>query len=304
MIVAFIDVHRKVLGVEPICKELLIAPSTYYRMKRLEKFPEKRSLRWQRDEYGKREIRRVWHENHEVYGARKVWLQLHREGSNIARCTTERLMKAMGLRGVTRGRTEKRTTIPSRSDLRPLDLVQRAFCADRPNQLWVADFTYVATWSGFVFVAFIIDAFSRMIVGWRAMKTMTTDMTLDALEQALWARKVKGTLIHHSDRGSQYLSIRYIERLAEEGIAPSVGSVGDAYDNALAETIIGLFKTEVIYKKSPWKNVDAVEYATLDWVSWFNTQRLLEPIGNIPPAEYENMYYSNQVSPAQRVELT
>jgi len=229
---------------------------------------------------------------------------MNREGIPIAHCTTERLMKALGLRGVTRGRAIQRTTTPSKKDQRPLDLVQRVFYAERPNQLWVADFTYVATWSGFVFVAFIIDAFSRMIVGWRAMKTMTTEMTLDALEQAIWARQVKGKLIHHSDHGSQYLSIRYSERLAEEGITPSAGSVGDAYDNALAETIIGLFKTEVIYKKSPWKTFDAVEYATLDWVSWFNSKRLLEPLGNIPPAEYEKLYYTNQMSPSIIVGLT
>lgn len=302
--VAFIDEHRSVLGVEPICRELPIAPSTYYRLKNLKKHPEQLSARYQQDQRYTAEIRRVWEENHEVYGARKVWRQLQREGFRIARCTTERLMRAMGLQGVTRGRTIKRTTISSKSDLKPLDLVQRAFCAERPNQLWVADFTYVATWSGFVFVAFIIDAFSRMIVGWRAMKTMTTDMTLDALEQAVWARKVEGTLIHHSDRGSQYLSIRYSERLAEEGITPSVGSVGDAYDNALAESVIGLFKTEVIYKKSPWKTFDAVEYATLDWVSWFNAKRLLEPIGNIPPAEYENLYYTQEMSPAVSAGLT
>ena len=181
---------------------------------------------------------------------------------------------------------------------------EHSWPTDRTNQLWVADFTYVATWSGFVFVAFIIDAFSRMIVGWRAMKTMTTDMTLDAFEQAIWARKMKGTLIHHSDHGSQYLSIRYTDRLAEEGITPSVGSVGDAYDNAVAESVIGLFKTEVIYEKSPWKTFDAVEYATLDWISWFNTKRLLEPIGNIPPAEYENMYYTQEMSLAQSTGLT
>lgn len=302
--VAFIDEHRSVLGVEPICRELPIAPSTYYRLKNLQEHSERQSARRQLDERYRTEIRRVWEENHEVYGARKVWRQLQREGFRIARCTTERLMKAMGLQGVTRGRTIKRTTIASKNALKPLDLVQRAFCADRPNQLWVADFSYVATWSGFVFVAFIIDAFSRMIVGWRAMKTMTTDMTLDALEQAIWARKVKGSLIHHSDRGSQYLSIRYTERLAEEGITPSVGSVGDAYDNALAESVIGLFKTEVIYRKSPWKTFDAVEYATLDWVSWFNAKRLLEPIGNIPPAEYENLYYTQEMSPAISVGLT
>ena len=302
--VAFIDEHRKVLGVEPICKELPIAPSTYYRLKHLEKFPDEESPRRQRDECCKHEIRRVWEENHEVYGARKVWWQLLREGFQIARCTTERLMKVMGLRGVTCGRTAKRTTIASPNDSRPLDLVKRAFYANRPNQLWVADFTYVATWSGFVFVAFVIDSYSRMIVGWRVMKTMTTDMTLDALEQAIWARKVKGNLIHHSDHESQYLSIRYSEQLADEGITPSVCSVGDAYDNALAETVIGLFKAEVIDKKSPWETFDAVEYATLDWISWFNTKRLLEPIGNIPPAEYEKLYYTELMSPARSAGLT
>lgn len=302
--VAFIDEHRSVLGVEPICRELQIAPSTYYRLKSFEKHPERQSPRRLRDEIYKNEIQRVWDENHEVYGARKVWRQMQREGFRIARCTTERLMKALGLQGVTRGKTTKRTTVPSKNDPRPMDLVQRVFFANRPNQLWVADFTYVSTWSGFVFVAFIIDTFSRIIVGWRAMKAMTTDMTLDALEQAIWARKLKGTLIHHSDRGSQYLSIRYTERLAEAGITPSVGSVGDAYDNALAESVIGLYKTEVIYKNGPWKTFDAVEYATLDWISWFNSKRLLEPIGNIPPAEYENLYYTQERSLAKSAGLT
>lgn len=297
--VAFIDGHRKVLGVEPICDELPIAPSTYYRLKGLARDPGGRAPRHKRDEVYQDEIRRVWEENHHVYGARKVWRQLGREGFGIARCTVERLMRRMGLKGAVRGKGTRRTTISSDRDPRPVDLVRRSFRAERPNQLWVADFTYVATWTGFVFVAFIIDAFSRMIVGWRALKAMTTDMTLDALEQAIWARQVKGKLIHHSDRGSQYLSIRYTDRLCEEGITPSVGSVGDAYDNALAESVIGLFKTEVIHRKSPWKNLDAVEYSTLDWVSWFNNKRILEPIGNIPPAEYERMYYSGEASPAQ-----
>ncbi len=226
-----------------------------------------------------------------VYGARKVWLQLKREGRSVARCTVERLMRLMGLQGVVRGKA-KRTTIANDSDPRPMDLVKRDFTATRPNQLWVADFTYVTTWSGFVFVAFITDVFSKMIVGWRAAKSMSAELTLDALEQALWARKVNGPLIHHSDRGSQYLSIRYSERLSEAGIEASVGTVGDAYDNALAETINGLFKTEVIRKRSPWKGIEDVEYATLEWVDWFNNRRLLSSIGDIPPVEFEEAYYT------------
>jgi transposase InsO family protein len=226
-----------------------------------------------------------------VYGARKVWRQLVREGQRVARCTVERLMRQMGLYGVVRG-TSKRTTVSSDCDKRPLDLVRRVFHAERPNQLWVADFTYVATWTGFVYVAFVIDVFARMIVGWRAAKSMSAELTLDALEQALWARRIKGNLIHHSDRGSQYIAIRYSERLKDAGIDPSVGSVGDAYDNALAETINGLFKAEVIRRRGPWKNLEAVEYATLEWVDWFNNKRLLEPIGNVPPAELEKAYYA------------
>ena len=238
-------------------------------------------------------IRRVWEDNFEVYGARKVWRQLRREGYDVARCTIERLMHEMGLQGVIRGK-KKRTTIPSEKDPRPLDLVQRQFAAERPNQLWVADFTYVATWLGFVYVAFVIDVFARMIVGWRVSSAMSAELTLDALEQALWARKIKGGLIHHSDRGSQYLSIRYTERLAEVGIAASVGSVGDAYDNAMAETVNGLYKAEVIWKQGPWRNREAVERATLEWVHWFNTQRLLEPLGYLSPAEYEKVYNEGQ----------
>jgi putative transposase len=253
----------------------------------------KRSPRRKRDEFLQVEIRRVWEENFEVYGARKVWHQLKRESHQVARCTVERLMRQMGLQGAVRGKP-KRTTVASAHDPRPLDLVRREFHATRPNQLWVADFTYVATWAGFVYVAFIIDVFSRMIVGWRAAASMSAELTLDALEQALWARKVKGDLVHHSDRGSQYLSIRYSERLTEAGIDASVGSVGDAYDNALAETVNGLFKTEVIRRHGPWKGLESVEYATLEWVHWFNHNRLLEPIGNIPPAEYEKAYYTGQ----------
>ena len=237
----------------------------------------------------------MWRENRRVYGAPKVWKQLNREHIPVARCTVERLMRAMGLRGVVRGK-KPQTMIPDEAALRPPDLVGRDFTATRPNQLWVADLSYVATWSGFVYVAFVIDVFSRKIVGWRVMNSLKTDIALDALEQALWARSDTDGLIHHSDRGSQYLSIRYTERLSESGIEPSVGSRGDSYDNALAESVIGLYKTEVIRKDGPWKGVDDVEFATLDWVSWFNEQRLLGPIGDIPPAEFEQMYYQQQQS--------
>lgn len=275
-----------------MCDTLQIAPSTYYDFKAKERDPEKRSDRERSDAEYREEIQRVWDANFQVYGARKVWHQLRREGFTIARCTVERLMKRMGLQGAVRGKV-KRTTFPSQDNKNPADLVHRNFTATRPNQLWVADFTYVATWLGFVLVAFIIDAFSRMIVGWRVARSMSAELTLDALEQALWARDITGGLIHHSDRGSQYLSIRYSDRLAEAGIEASVGSVGSAYDNALAETINGLFKTEVIRKQGPWKRLEAVEYATLEWVHWFNNTRLFEPIGNIPPAEFEKAYYTD-----------
>ena len=287
--VAFIDQYRGTYGVEPICQELPIAPSTYYRCKQLEREPERRSQRAKSDEQLMREIQRVWEESHRNYGARKVWKQLHRETIPAARCTVERLMGREGLEGVRRG---KRciTTIPDDIADKPLDLVQRQFKALRPNQLWVADITYVATWSGFVYVAFVVDVFSRYIVGWRALKHMQTDLILDALEQALWFRGKPKGVIHHSDRGSQYLSIRYTERLAEAGFNASVGSVGDSYDNALAETINGLYKAEVIHKDGPWKGLDDVERATLTWVDWFNNRRLLQPIGDVPPVEYEMMY--------------
>ena len=275
-----------------MCEMLQIAPSTYYNFKLKQKFPDKRSDREQSDALYRVEIQRVWEANFQVYGARKVWHQLRREGYSVARCTVERLMRSMGLQGAVRGKV-KRTTFPSKENRDPFDLVQRNFTATRPNQLWVADFTYVATWAGFVFVAFIIDVFSRMIVGWRASTSMNAELTLDALEQAIWARDISGKLIHHSDHGSQYLSIRYSERLAEAGIEASVGSVGSAYDNALAETINGLYKTEVIRKRGPWKNLEAVEYATLEWVHWFNNVRLFEPIGSIPPAELEKAYYTD-----------
>jgi len=288
--VAFIDAHRAEYGVEPICAQLPIAPSTYYELKARAADPTRRSRRACRDEELCPVIQRIWVENFRVYGARKIWLQLRREGFVVARCTVERLMRRLGLRGVVRGR-RCRTTIPDDRAARPADLVQRRFQATRPNQLWVADLTYVATWSGFVYVAFVIDAFARRIVGWRVTRSLYTDLVLDALEQALHARQVGQGLIHHSDRGCQYLSIRYTERLAEAGIEASVGSAGDSYDNALAETIIGLYKTEVIYARGPWRAHDAVEYATLEWVDWFNNRRLLESIGDVPPAEYELTYH-------------
>ena len=237
------------------------------------------------------EIRRVWYVNMQVYGAKKVWRQMKREEITIARCTVERLMKRLGIEGVRRGKTV-RTTIPDKALPCPLDRVNRQFRAERPNQLWVSDFTYVSTWQGWLYVAFIVDVFARYIVGWQISSSMHTDFVLDALEQALYARQpVLGSLIHHSDRGSQYVSIRYTERLAEAGIEPSVGSRGDSYDNALAETINGLYKTELVHKRGPWKSRESLEFATLEWVHWFNNQRLLEPIGHIPPAEAEAKYY-------------
>ena len=291
--VAFIDKYRSRYGVEPICAVLPIAPSTYYRCKDLERHPDKRCYRARRDETLEVEIQRVWTENRQVYGARKVWKQLNREWVFVARCTVERLMKRLGLQGARRGK-RVRTTIPDESAQRPIDLVNRQFVATQPNQLWVADITYVATWSGFAYVAFVIDVFSRYIVGWRVLKSLQTDLVLDALEQALWARGKPKGVIHHSDRGSQYLSIRYSERLSEAGFNASVGSRGDSYDNAMAETINGLYKTEVIYKDGPWKHADDVEIATLSWVDWFNNKRLLEPIGDIPPAEYEMRYHQTE----------
>jgi len=292
--IRYIDHYREAYGVEPICRVLPIAPSTYYEHKALELDPDRESNRSSRDRHLEPEIERIWKENFEVYGVRKVWRQMKREGFKVARCTVERLMRKLGLRGVTRGPKPYWTTIPDDSLARPADLVNREFHATRPNQLWVADMTYVGTWSGMVHVAFVVDVFSRYIVGWRVSRSMRTDLVLDALEQALWSRTKTGTLIHHSDRGSQYLSVRYTERLADAGIESSVGSVGDSYDNAMAETINGLYKTEVIRKRGPWKNIDEVEYATLEWVDWFNHRRLLESIGNIPPAEYELRYDQQQ----------
>jgi transposase InsO family protein len=292
--IAFIDDHREVYGVEPICRVLPIAPSTYHVHAARRADPASAPARVHRDAELREKIGRVFAENFGVYGARKVWRQLRREGEAVARCTVERLMRAMGLQGVRRGKTV-RTTRSDPAAPCPLDRVNRTFTAPRPNMLWVSDFTYVSTWAGFAYVAFVIDVFARYIVGWRVSGSARTDFVLDALEQALCDRRPlrKGGLVHHSDRGVQYVSIRYTQRLADAGVEPSVGSVGDSYDNALAETINGLFKAEVIHRRAPWRSIQAVELATLEWVDWFNNRRLLEPIGNIPPAQAEAAFYAN-----------
>jgi len=292
--VTFVDEHRDEYGVEPICSVLPIAPSTYYEHRARAEDPERRPDREKRDEDLRPQIQRVWNDNHAVYGADKVWQQLGREKVDVARCTVERLMRDMGLHGAVRGRAFTVTTVADATALRPPDLVHREFTATRPNQLWVADITYVATWVGFVYVAFVVDVFSRCIVGWRVSSSLRSDLALDALEQALHTRPRNEKLVHHSDRGTQYTSIRYTERLAAAGLERSVGSVGDSYDNALAETINGLYKTEVIRRSGPWRSVDDVEYATLVWVDWFNNRRLLEPLGYVPPAEFEAAYYQQQ----------
>ena len=305
--IRFIDDHRGAYGVEPICKLLPIAPSTYHAHAARRTDPARLPARARRDVVLATDIQRVFDANFGVYGVRKVWRQLGREGKKVARCTVARLMRRMGLQGVVRGR-EVRTTVSNPAVVCPLDRVNRQFHAPRPNALWLSDFTYVATWQGFVYVAFVIDAIglcpiprrdvsradrARRIVGWRVSRTAHASFVLDALEQALHERRpVQGSgLVHHSDRGVQYVSIRYTERLADAGIEPSVGSVGDSYDNALAETINGLYKTEVVRRRGPWRSLEAVEFATLEWVDWFNHRRLLEPIGNIPPAEAEARYY-------------
>jgi putative transposase len=297
--IAFIDDHREVHGVEPICKVLPIAPSNYHAHVAKRVDPERLPARAKQDMALKPEIARVFTENFEVYGARKVWRQLNREGVAVVRCTVERLMQDMGLQGVVRGKPV-RTTVSDKATPCPLDHVNRQFHAPMPNVLWLSDFTYVSTWAGFVYVAFVIDAYARRIVGWRVSRTAQAGFVLDALEQALHDRRPtrRDGLIHHSDRGVQYVSIKYTERLAEAGIEPSVGSVGDSYDNALAETVIGLFKAEVIHRRGPWRSFEAVEFATLEWVDWFNHRRLLEPIGNIPPAEAEERYYAMLETPA------
>jgi putative transposase len=295
--IAYIDRHKDRFGVEPICQLLPIAPSTYHAAKR-----RPLPARALRDQELKAEIARVHAEHFGVYGARKVWRQLHREGIAVARCTVERLLRELGLRGAVRGKT-RRTTTPDATAARPADLVERDFSATRPNQLWVADLTYVASWSGFVYVALVVDAFSRFIVGWQASRSLRTDLALDALEMAIWRRQAQlDGLVHHSDRGSQYLAIRYTERLADAGAVASVGSRGDSFDNALAETIIGLYKTELIRRRGPWKGIDQVEYATLEWVDWFNHRRLLEPIGYVPPAEFEATFLGKE-DPSDPVRL-
>nr|WP_173399823.1 IS3 family transposase [Escherichia coli] len=284
-----LDKLREQYGVGPVCSELHIAPSTYYHCQQQRHHPDKRSARAQRDDWLKKEIQRVYDENHKVYGVRKVWRQLLREGIRVARCTVARLMAGMGLAGVLRGK-KVRTTI-SRKAVAAGDRVNRQFVAERPDQLWVADFTYVSTWQGFVYVAFIIDVFAGYIVGWRVSSSMETTFVLDALEQALWARRPSGT-VHHSDKGSQYVSLAYTQRLKEAGLLASTGSTGDSYDNAMAESINGLYKAEVIHRKS-WKNRAEVELATLTWVDWYNNRRLLERLGHTPPAEAEKAYYAS-----------
>lgn len=289
--IAFMEAHRTEFGVEPMCRVLHIAPATWHEHARRRADPARLPARTRRDAELAGHVRRVFDANFGVYGVRKIWRQLGREGVPVARCTVARLMRTLGLQGAVRGR-RVRTTVSDTSAPCPLDRVNRVFGADRPNRLWVSDFTYVATWSGFVHVAFVIDAFARRIVGWRVSRQATAGFVLDALEQALHDRRpVEGGLVHHSDRGVQYVSIRYTERLAEAGIEPSVGSIGDSYDNALAETVIGLFKTEVIHRRGPWRSIDAVEFATLEWVDWYNNRRLLEPIGYIPPAEAEANFF-------------
>ncbi len=304
--VRFIDEHRAKFGVEPICAVLPIAPSVYYEQRARQREPDRCPPRVRRDRELCEHIRRVWQANREVYGVRKVWQQLRREGHAVARCTVQRLMRQLELRGVVRGRRFKITTQPDTAAPRPADLVTRQFTATRPNELWVADLTYVATWRGFAYVAFVIDVFARRIVGWRVSSSLRSDLALDALEQALYDRQLDGTerLIHHSDRGVQYLSIRYTERLAEAGIEPSVGSTGDSYDNALAESVIGLYKTEEIYRRGPWKGVEDVEFATLEWVAWYNTRRLLEPLGYASPDEFEQAYYRHHSASAELATLT
>jgi putative transposase len=284
---ALVDAYRDRFGVESICAALEIAPSVYYAAKT--RPPSARTLR---DEWLKTHIRRVYNANYQVYGARKIWRQLAREGIKTARCTVERLMRQLGIRGAVRGKP-KRTTISAETSERPDDLVKRNFTATGPNRLWVADLTYIRTWVGFVYAAFVIDAFSRMIVGWQLATHLRTDLALDALEMALWRRDatVEG-LVHHSDRGCQYTAIRYTERLEEAGIQPSVGSKGDSYDNALAETVNGLFKTELIGPQGPWRTVEQVELAMLEWIDWYNHRRLHSALGDIPPVELEANYYA------------
>ena len=295
MVMSFIDDHAKELGIEPICRELAIAPSSYHEHAARVADPQRRSARARRDDEIKQEIRRIHGDSSGLYGTRKVWHQMRREGATVAKCTVERLMRAMGLAGVRRGKSTV-TTVSNPKAPCPLDKVNREFRVSRPNALWVVDFTYVHTWAGFVYVAFVIDAYARRIVGWKVSTAPTASFVLDALEQAIHARRPgpDDGLIHHSDRGVQYLAMNYTQRLAEAKLVPSVGSVGDSYDNALAETINGLYKAEVIHRRGPWKTKQAVELATLEWVSWFNNHRLMGPLGNVPPAEFEANYHQQR----------
>jgi transposase InsO family protein len=305
MMKAFIDRHRDTFGVEPICKVLQIAPSGYRRYAARQRNPALRCARDQRDASLMPQIQHAWHVNFQVYGADKIWRHMNREGVTVARCTVERLMKRLQLQGARRGKIV-RTTIADPAAACPRDKVNRQFKASRPNELWVSDFTYVSTWQGWLYVAFVIDVFARRIVGWQISRSMHTDFVLDALEQALYERQPESGdgLIHHSDRGSQYVSIRYTERLAEAGIEPSVGSRGDSYDNALAETINGLYKTELIHRRTPWRTKESLELATLEWVHWFNHHRLLEPIGYIPPAEAEANYWRRLTANSELIAST
>jgi len=300
--VAFIDQHRDEYGVEPMCRVLPIAPSTYRAHKARHRNPDLRCERVKRDEHLGEVIEDVWKDNRSVYGVRKLWRAVQRVSDEpVARCTVARLMRQKGIQGVVRGRRVK-TTVAAVVDERPADLVNREFEASRPNQLWVADLTYVATWTGWAYVAFVVDVFSRRIVGWRVSNSLRSDLALDALEQAIYLRQPEGDIVHHSDRGVQYVCIRYTERLAEAGIEPSVGSVGDSYDNALAESVIGLFKTELIRQCGPWRGHEDVEYATLEWVDWFNNRRLYGPLGYLSPVEYEESH-RNQQAPAAEAGL-
>ena len=301
--VDFIDQHRHVFGVEPICEVLPIAPSTYHAAKARERDPSRRSRRARRDQELLDAIVRAWNESRGRYGARKIWHQLRHEGVRVARCTVERLMRAAGLQGVSRGRRKPRTTIPD-TGAAPRDLVQRNFSADAPDRLWVADITFVHTDQGFAYVAFVFDAFSHRIVGWNLSDSLASELVLDALEQALHERRPAAGLVHHSDRGCQYLSIRYARRLAEASIAQSVGSVGDSYDNALAETLIGLYKTEVVKLLGPWRSRAQLEFQTLAWVSWYNRQRLMQPLGYLSPDQFERMYHQQQELPPMTAALT
>jgi transposase InsO family protein len=291
--VDFIEQHRRRFGVARICRELPISPSTYYEHSARRRDPSRLPLRHHKDAELCREIKLVHSENYDVYGAHKVWEALGDKGIAVARCTVERLMRRLGLQGTTRG-PQPATTTPAARDQRPADLVDRKFEADGPNRLWVADFTYVRTLQGFVYTAFVFDVFSRMIVGWQVAGQMRISLVLDALEQALHARMVDGPLVHHSDNGSQYLAIEYGSRLQDAGIRPSTGSVGDSYDNALAETLIGLYKAELINRRGPWRNREHVELATLGWVDWFNNRRLMGPLGYMPPKQYEAGWYSQR----------